>query len=30
MLLAHGMPEARIFYDKFTITAPEDDHGPAR
>jgi len=30
MLVAHGMPEARIFYDKFTITAPEDDHDPAR
>ena len=30
MLVAHGMPEARIFYDKFTITAAEDEHGPAR
>lgn len=30
VLVAHGMPEARIFYDKFTVTAAEDEHGAAR
>jgi propane monooxygenase reductase subunit len=25
MLAAHGVPEARIFYDKFTITAAEEE-----
>jgi hypothetical protein len=24
MLVAHGVPEAQIFYEKFTITAGED------
>jgi propane monooxygenase reductase subunit len=30
MLVAHGVPEARIFYDKFTTTAAEDEHAAAR
>jgi propane monooxygenase reductase component len=25
MLGAHGLPEARIFFDKFTITATEEE-----
>jgi propane monooxygenase reductase subunit len=29
MLGAHGLPEARIFYDKFTTTAPEQDRAHA-
>jgi propane monooxygenase reductase component len=29
MLGAHGLPEARIFYDKFTTTAPEKDRAHA-
>jgi propane monooxygenase reductase subunit len=31
MLGAHGLPEAKIFFDKFTITASEEEqHQPAR
>jgi propane monooxygenase reductase subunit len=30
MLGAHGMPEARIFYDKFTITAAEEEQDAQR
>jgi propane monooxygenase reductase subunit len=29
MLVAHGMPEARIFYDTFTVTASEGEQGLA-
>jgi hypothetical protein len=29
MLDAHGLPEARIFYDKFTITASEEEQEQA-
>ncbi|MBV9197504.1 MAG: 2Fe-2S iron-sulfur cluster binding domain-containing protein [Solirubrobacterales bacterium] len=30
MLGAHGIPEARIFYDKFTVTASEEEQERAR
>jgi propane monooxygenase reductase component len=30
MLGAHGLPEAKIFYDKFTITASEEEQEHAR
>ncbi len=29
VLGAHGLPEAKIFYDKFTITAPEEEQEQA-